>query len=82
MCKCMSTTVCVNGTVQFYFLLDQEIQHYYYHGLRFTYSNNCNLFFSSLKPENGLKKQVQNVTRIKHGFVELVVILCTVNTFT
>ena len=37
-------------------------------------------FFSSLKLENGLKKHVRNVARIKHGFVELVVNLFTLNT--
>ena len=35
----------------------------------------CNLIFSSLKLENGQKKHVRNVARIKYGFVELVVIL-------
>ena len=30
--------------------------------------------------ENGLKKHIRNVARIKHGFVELVVILFTLNT--
>ena len=53
----MSTTVQVNGTVQF------------------TYCNTCNLIVSPLKLQNGLKKHVRNVTRIKYGFVELVVIL-------
>ena len=33
--------------------------------------------FSSLKLENGLKKHVRNVARIKYGFFELVVILFT-----
>ena len=37
-------------------------------------------FFSSLNLENGLKKHVQNVARIKRGFVELVLILFTLNT--
>ena len=32
---------------------------------------------SSLKLENRLKKHVQNVARIKYGFIELVVILFT-----
>ena len=31
--------------------------------------------FLSLKLENGLKKYVQNVAEIKHGFVKLVLIL-------
>ena len=42
--------------------------------------NTCNLFFSSLKLENGLKKHVRIFARIKYGFVELVVILFTFNT--
>ena len=29
--------------------------------------------------KNGLKKRIQNVARIKHGFVELVVILFTLS---
>ena len=33
-----------------------------------------------MKLENGLKKQVRNVARIKHGFVELVVVVFTLNT--
>ena len=33
-----------------------------------------------IKLENGLKKHFRNVDRIKHGFVELVVILFTLNT--
>ena len=63
----MSITVGVNGTVQCTsFLFMNEIEHYYCHELWFTYCNNCNLIFSSLKLENGLKKH--------YGFVELVVI--------
>ena len=58
-----------------YFLLDHEIEHYHYHELWFAYCNTCNLIFSSLKLENGLKKHVRNVARIKYEFVELVVIL-------
>ena len=37
------------------------------------------LNFFIIKLENGLKKHVRNVARIKHGFVELVVILFTLN---
>ena len=37
----------------------------------------CNLIFSSINLENGLKKHAWNVARIKHGFAELVVILFT-----
>ena len=41
----------------------------------FAHSNHCNLIFSSLKLENGPKKHIRNVARIKYEFVELVVIL-------
>ena len=51
-----------------------------YHELWFTYCNTCNLIFLSLKLENGLKKHVRNVARMKHGFVELFVILFALNT--
>ena len=60
-----------------YFLLDHEIEHYHCHELRFAYCNICNLTFSSLKLENGLKKHVRNVANKKSGFVKLVVILFT-----
>ena len=63
-----------------YFLLGHEIEHYHCHELRFSYCNPSNLIFSSLKLENGLKKHVRNVARIKYEFVELVVILVTFNT--
>ena len=72
----MSTTVCVNGTVQFTSFLVMR--------LNITIVMSCdsliviiNLIFSSLKLENGLKKYVWNVTRTKYEFVELVVILFT-----
>ena len=39
----------------------------------FTYP--CNLIFSSLKLENGLRKHVRNVARIKYRLFEIVVIL-------
>ena len=72
----MSTTVCVNGTVQFTSFLVMR--------LNITIVMSCdsliviiNLIFSSLKLENGLKKYVWNVTRMKYEFVELVVILFT-----
>ena len=58
-----------------YFLLGDEIEHYHCYGLSFGHGNHCNLIFSSLKLENGLKKHVWNVARIKYEFVELVVIL-------
>ena len=33
-----------------------------------------------IKVENGLKKHVRNIPRISHGYVELVVIVFTLNT--
>ena len=42
--------------------------------------NPCNLIFSSSKLENRLKKHVRDVTRMKYGFVKLVVILFFCNT--
>ena len=52
----MSTTVCVNGTVQFtFFFFCHEIEHYHCHELWFAYYNSCTLIFSSLKLQNGLK---------------------------
>ena len=60
----MNTTVHVNGT-----------GHY---ELWFAYGNTCNL--PSLKLEKRLKKHAQNVTRIKYGFVKLVVIFLAFNT--
>ena len=33
-----------------------------------------------IKVENGLKKHVRNIPRINHGYVELVVIVFTLNT--
>ena len=58
MCKFMSTTVCVNGTVQFTFFLIMR--------LNITIVT-CNLIFSSSKLENGLKKHAKSITRIKYG---------------
>ena len=63
-----------------YFLLADEIEHYHCHKLWFAYCNTCKLIFSSLELENGLKKHVGNVTWIKYGFVELVLILFSFNT--
>ena len=63
-----------------YFLFGHLIKHYHCHELWFAYCNTCKVIFSSLKLENGLKKHVRNVTRIKCGFVELDVILFTFNT--
>ena len=56
----MSTTVRVNCTVQF---------------TLFAYCHSCNLIFSSLKLENELNKHVQNFSRMKYGFAELVMML-------
>ena len=75
MCKCMSTTVRVNGTVQFTFYLIVR--------MNITIITSCDsliailvtYFFFIIKLENGLKKHVRNIARIKQGFVELVVIL-------
>ena len=53
-----------------YILLGHEIEHYHCYELLFAYCNPCNLNFSSIKLENGLKKHVQNVARIKYGFAE------------
>ena len=75
MCKCISTTVRVNGTLFFiYFFLGHEIEHYHCHELWFGYCNTCTLMFSSLNHKNGLKKHVWNITKIKYIFVKLVVI--------
>ena len=69
----MSTTVCLNGTVQFTFFLAMR--------LNSTMVKSCDslilitVTFSSLKLENGPKKHIRNVARIKYEFVELVVIL-------
>ena len=56
---CMSTTVGVNGTVQFTFFLVMT--------LNIT-------VVTSLKLENGLRNHVRNVAEIKHGFAKLFVI--------
>ena len=71
----MSTTVRGNGTVQFTFFFIMR--------LNIAIITSCDslivilvtLFFFIIKLENGLKKHVRNVARIKHGFVELVMIL-------
>ena len=63
----MSTTICVNGIVKSTFFLVM--------GLNITNVTSCDLpivilvtyFFSQLKLENGLKKHVWNVARIKYG---------------
>ena len=60
-----------------YFLFGHQIKHYHCYELWFAHCNHCNLIFSSLKLENGLKKYVRNVARMKYEFVELVVILFT-----
>ena len=66
-CKCMSTTVHVNGTVILFLIM----------WLNVTIVTSCDslfVIFSSLKLENGLKKHVQNSTEITYGFIKLVVI--------
>ena len=63
-----------------YFLLDREIEHYHCYELWFAYCNTCNLCFSSLKFENGLKKHARNVARTKYGFIKLVASLFILNT--
>ena len=70
----MSTTVRGNGTAQFTFFFIMR--------LNITIITSCDslivilvTYFLMMKLEKGLKKHVQNVARIKNGFVELVVIL-------
>ena len=70
----MSTTVRGNGTIQFTFFFIMR--------LNITIITSCDslivilvTYFLMMKLEKGLKKHVQNVARIKNGFVELVVIL-------
>ena len=72
----MSTTVRVNGTVQFTFFLVMRLKI----TIVKSYDSLITIlvtFFSLLKLENGLKKYVRNVAKIKHGFAESVVILFT-----
>ena len=64
----------VNGTIQFTFFLVMRLNI-----TIVTSCDSCNLFLSSLKFENGLKKHVRNVARVKYEFVELVVIRFTFN---
>ena len=70
----MSTTVRGNGTVHFTFSFIMK--------LNIIIITSCDSLFTIfiIKLENGLKKHFRNVARIKHGFVELVVILFTLNT--
>ena len=68
----MSTSVCVNGSIQFTFFLVIR--------LNITTVTSCDwlmIIFFSLKLENRLWKHVQNVPEIKYGFVKLVVIFLT-----
>ena len=72
----MSTTVRVNGTVQFTFFLVMRLKI----TIVKSYDSLITIlvtFFSLLKLGNGLKKCVRNVAKIKHGSVESVVILFT-----
>ena len=59
-CKCISTTVQGNGTVQFTLFLVMRLN---IRELWFAYCSPCNLICSSLKFENGLKKHVRHVAR-------------------
>ena len=70
----MSATARDNGTVNFTFSFIMK--------LNIIIITSCDSLFTIfvIKLENGLKKRVQNVARIKRGFVELVVILFTLNT--
>ena len=68
-CFVMSTTVCVNSNVQITFFLVIRLNK-----LSFAYCNTCNLLFSPLKFQNGLKNHVRNISEITYGFVKLVVI--------
>ena len=69
MCKGMNTTIRIHGTVQFTFFLIMRlnitITRVVIGLLQYLYLN-----FLIIKLENGLKKHVRNVARIKHGFVE------------
>ena len=75
MCKCISTTVRGNGTVQFTFFFIMR--------LNVTIITSCDLlivilltfFFFIIKLLNGRKKDDLNVARIKHGFVVILFIL-------
>ena len=62
----MSTTVRGNGTVLFTFF--------------FIMTLNITIIMSCDSIENRLKKHVRKVARIKHGFVELFVIVFALNT--
>ena len=78
MCKCMSTTVRGNGAVQFTFFFIMR--------LNITIITSCDslivilvtYFFFIIKLENGLKKHIRNVARIKHGFGEVVLRLSSI----
>ena len=74
MCKnCMTTTVCVNSTVQFTFFLVMRLN--IVTSCDSLVANTRNLIISSLKLENKLKKHVRNVAETKYGFAKLVAIL-------
>ena len=66
MCKCMSTTVCVNGNVQFTFHLVMRLNITTVMSFNSLIGLTCILSFSLLEFENGLKKIVQKVPGIKY----------------
>ena len=73
----MSTTDCVNSTIQYTFFLVMR--------LTIAIVTSCDshfviLFFSSLMLENELKKHAQNVAEINYRFVKLIVIFFNFNT--
>ena len=69
----MTTTVCVNSTVQFTFFLVMRLN--IVTSCDSLVANTRNLIISSLKLENKLKKHVRNVAETKYGFAKLVAIL-------
>ena len=65
----MTTTVCVNSTVQFTFFLVMRLN--IVTSCDSLVANTRNLIISSLKLENKLKKHVRNVAETKYGFAKL-----------
>ena len=74
MCKCMGTTLCVNGSAQFTSFFAKKFNTTIVTSFDSLFVNTFNLIFSPLKFENGLQKHVRNVARTKYGFINLVVI--------
>ena len=79
MCKCLSTTVCGNGTIQFtfFFIIRLNVTIITSYDLLIVIL--LTYFFFIIKLLNGLKKDERIVARIKHGFVELVMIIFTLS---